>query len=366
MAGHKQKKRKIAHSQRSEDNGGEIDTSKPTAVFTPSGGRSQTFSVAIAGSIIANAKSIEQKTYLAGSIARALAVFCVDEIVIFDDELPSKKKLRPDECTGYDDPSHFLAHVLSFLEAPAYMRKTFFPMHINLKFAGTLPSLDMPHHLRAHEWCEYREGVAVAKDQYSMYGDGKSKKQKGSKEEDGSGVYTLVDTGLPEYVRIPNLEIPEYTRTTVRFKSDDPADGADAVAPSAPREEVGYYWGYAVRRCETLSAVFTECPFDGGYDLSFGTSERGTPLSEVVASKTSIPKYKHAIVVIGGVAGLENAVKVDKELQARGIKPMEVDQVFDYWVNLLPGQGSRTIRAEEAVWLGLMGLQPVVERNNSL
>ena len=44
-----------------------------------------------------------------------------------------------------------------------------------------------------------------------------------------------------------------------------------------------------------------------------------------------------------------------------GIRPAEVEKLFDHWVNLLPGQGSRTIRTEEAVWLGLTGLRGLFE-----
>ena len=32
-------------------------------------------------------------------------------------------------------------------------------MHPDLRFAGMLPPLDAPHHMRSTEWCEYREGV---------------------------------------------------------------------------------------------------------------------------------------------------------------------------------------------------------------
>lgn len=37
-------------------------------------------------------------------------------------------------------------------------------MHPNLRTAGALPSLDMPHHPRSDEWCDYREGVVVSED----------------------------------------------------------------------------------------------------------------------------------------------------------------------------------------------------------
>lgn len=247
------------------------------------------------------------------------------------------------------------------------MRKYLFPMHRNLRTAGTLPSLDMPHHIRANEWCEYREGVTVADDSQPAGGEDaehtkKNKKNKKKHKEDSTAnSVTVIDTGLPQKIRVPNLSIPESMRVTVKFTSPDTPEEAKPVAPSAPREEVGYYWGYNVRRCSSLSAVFTECPFDGGYDLSFGTSERGTDILSTTSQP--LPKFQHLLIVFGGVAGIEMAVKGDSELAEKGVTPGEAEKLFDYWVNVLPGQGSRTIRTEEAVWLGLMGLQGVVKNN---
>jgi len=48
-------------------------------------GRTHTLSIAVPGSILANAQSAELQTYLAGQIARAATIFCVDEVVVFDD-----------------------------------------------------------------------------------------------------------------------------------------------------------------------------------------------------------------------------------------------------------------------------------------
>ncbi|KAL1987718.1 hypothetical protein VTN96DRAFT_2558 [Rasamsonia emersonii] len=344
---HKSKKRKISQHQTGR-NDEHVDTSKPSAIFTPKGPRLHTLSVALPGSIIENAKSHDQKTFLAGTIARALAVFSVDEVVIFDDDNPPRPgrifdDLTTDEYTATKDPSHFLAHLLSYLETPPHLRKHLFPMHPNLRTAGTLPSLDMPHHPRADEWCDYREGVVVS-------GDGEKP--------------TLVDTGLPKKIQLNDYDIPSKTRVTIKFGSRDSYEkDAEPVDPAEPREQAGYYWGYSVRRCGSLSAVFTECPFDGGYDLSFGTSERGAPISQVLAEPSSIPKYRHLLVVFGGVAGIEAAITADPGLLEKGLTPATAGELFDYWVNVLPDQGSRTIRTEEAVWLGLMGLRGLVERN---
>lgn len=304
-----------------------------------------------------SAKSHDKKTQLAGSIARALAVFSVDEVVIFEDDHRPRNPKFDDEYTAFTHPSHFLAHVLSYLETPPHLRKMLFPIHRNLSSAGTLPSLDMPHHLRANEWCGYREGVTVAEEDQKK----KSKRHK-LKLDDGDkdpAAGTLVYTGLPKASRLKGVHIPESTRVTVKFRTDNPSGGVDAVAPSAPREESGYYWGYSVRRCDSLSNVFIECPFEGGYDLSFGTSERGQALSEVV--KKDIPRYKHLLVVFGGVAGLEAAVQADRSLQ---LNPNDAHEVFDYYVNVLPGQGSRTVRTDEAVWLGMTGLENMIQENH--
>lgn len=343
-----------------------------------------------------SAQSPEQKTLLAGAIARALAVFCVDEVVVFEDdefhtssdedssateaEYGLSNHGRRHEYTAYSDPSHFLAHLLSYLETPPYLRKHLFPMHPNLRTAGLLPSLDMPHHLRANEWCDYREGIVVSaaeqqRNQWDRsHSRNKNKRNNRKRSYDSSGddsdqsfqnqntssrPTAVVDTGLSQKITVPDTGLPERTRVTVRLHQD----GAQSVHPSVPRAEAGYYWGYYVRRCRSISAVFTECPFDGGYDLSFGTSERGVPFHRVLQEGSkSLPQYKHMLIVFGGVAGIEAAIRNDPQLKEMRIAPTEANKLFDYWVNFLPGQGSRTIRTEEAVWLGLTSLRALAEK----
>jgi predicted SPOUT superfamily RNA methylase MTH1 len=301
-------------------------------------------------------------------IARALAVFCVDEIIIFDDD-PKAFKTRVDDLhteqyTAFTDPSHFLTHVLAYLETPPYLRKHLFPMHPNLKLAGVLPSLDMPHHLRANEWCEYREGVVVPDGDNDGGGGPEGGGGRAASKMNGIAKPAIIETGLPQNVIIHDMEIPELARVTVKFPSRDAPEDAEPVDPNAHREESGYYWGYSVRRANSLSAVFTESPFDEGYDLSFGTSERGASIANVLV-EPSLPKYEHLLVVFGGVAGIEEAVRADKKLLNKGIMPTDAEKLFDYWINILPGQGSRTIRTEEAIWLGLMGLRPLVVNNRN-
>ena len=302
-------------------------------------------------------------------------MFCVDEVVVFNDgQAERKRRTRgrdtsdqknvdgEDEYTGYSDPDNFLMHILSYLETPPHLRKYLFPMHPDLKLAGSLPSLDMPHHLRAHEWCPYREGVVVESSQVS----------EDDMDTDNEPTQTIIDSGLRHKISLP-IMIPLNTRVTMKFldRPGSPdkqatAPSAVAVAPSTPREEGGYYWGYTVRKASCISSVFTESPFDEGYDLTFGTSERGTPISKLAspaANDPQIPEFEHMLVVFGGVAGLEAAFKTDEELKSKAV--LKPEKLFDFWINLCPGQGSRTIRTEEAVWIGLMGLRDVVVQNGN-
>ncbi|EPE25110.1 alpha/beta knot [Glarea lozoyensis ATCC 20868] len=343
-----------------------VDTSKPTAVFQPTQGREWTVTVALPGSIVKNAQSIERQTSLAGHIARALSVFCVDEVVVFSDgnDAPNPAKRHhnrthsyshqadpsQDEYTGKSDPDHFLVHLLSYLETPPHLRRPLFPVHANLRYAGSLPSLDLPHHLKPDEWCPYREGVTLP----------------GANEEG-----TFVEAGLRIPVTVKE-QIPENTRVTLKFSPGAEKAAKDTTSEvimaepgssDEPREESGYFWGFNIRRAENLSEVFTECPYDGGYDISIGTSERGIDSQQLYSGNEDekIGKFKHLLVVFGGVAGLEVAVKNDSELQKLGV--VEAKDVFDRWVNVCPGQGSRTIRTEEAVWIGLTSLRRLVVEN---
>jgi predicted SPOUT superfamily RNA methylase MTH1 len=57
--------------------------------------------------------------------------------------------------------TEFFVKNLEYLETPQYLRKMLFPKHTALRFASLMNPLDTPHHMRATEWCQYREGVVM-------------------------------------------------------------------------------------------------------------------------------------------------------------------------------------------------------------
>ncbi|TDH72201.1 hypothetical protein CCR75_001025 [Bremia lactucae] len=300
-------------------------------------GRAYTLSMAIPGSILDNAQTKELKTYLAGQVARAAVIFQVDEIIVFDDQLAASASTSGVPKKRAHDCHVFMARILQYLETPQYLRRALFPMHSDLSCAGLLNPLDCPHHLRAHEWSVYREGVVT---------------DRPLKEKEGSHVYVglsrevVVDKRIQPGIRV-TVKIDEASK---EFKKKMVGT---LVSLAEPREQLGVYWGYTTRFAPLLSNVWTDCPFSGGYDLKIGTSERGT--LSVDDPGFSLPTFRHALIVFGGVAGLEECVDADETVVVSG---EDSSTLFDMWVNTCPEQGSRTIRSEEALLISLAALRP--------
>eukprot|EP01035_Chromulina_nebulosa_P020881 gene20881-27068_t len=96
-------------------------------------GINQTVSIAIPSSFIKHGQSPELRSYLVGQIARACAIYEIDEIIVFIDT-PSELSNDPTKL-----PSHMIVRLLQYIETPAYLRKSLFPFHPDFKFAGLLP-----------------------------------------------------------------------------------------------------------------------------------------------------------------------------------------------------------------------------------
>ncbi|CAG4919112.1 unnamed protein product [Colias eurytheme] len=304
-----------------------------------------TVSIAVPGSILENAQSAELRTYLAGQIARAACVFCVDEVIVFDDigDQLNTKKSKLDDGDGVIVARKScvqLARILQYLECPQYLRKHFFPIHKDLEFAGLLNPLDAPHHLRMSNDFKFREGITMNK---------KVKPGKGSQ----------VNVGLLKDVSTDKLLSPGI-RVTVRMLPTPEGSKklkGKIVSLATPRAETGVYWGYTVRIANSLSQVFTQCPYKDGYDLTVGTSDKGTPLDEMPEKQVG---YNHALIVFGGLHGIEAALESDEQLQVN-----DASLLFNHYVNVLPNQGSRTIRTEEAILIALTSLQTKLNPKNA-
>jgi predicted SPOUT superfamily RNA methylase MTH1 len=290
------------------------------------------------GSIIDNALTQELRSYLVGQIARAVTLFCVDEIVIFSSEDAARSAVGVGNSRT--DGSVFMARVLQYLECPQYLRKSIFPMHPDLRCVGALAPLDAFNHPRSNEQCPYREGLI-------------SEKPAGEH-------CSYAEVGLQKEIPVDRT-LPAGTRVTVRMPNPSFKGGVGVVVPPRePRERLGLHWGYSVRIAKDLHAVWSECPFSGGYDLSVGSSDKGE--KRWMEPDFRIPSFKHLLLVFGGLEGLEPVVGAHPDMAMRGV---DAESLFDFYLNLCPWQGSRTIRTEEAVFVGLAALQQHMRRANA-
>lgn len=295
-------------------------------------GRKHTVSVAVPASIIANAQSFELRAYLVGQIARATTIFTIDEIVIYEDQ-----SALPKSEEGVSQALAFFVRNLQYLETPQYLRRNLFQIHKDLKFAGLQNPLDAPHHMRMDEWSPYREGTVTSEDK------------------DGG---CWVNCGLQHDVWIDQV-VPKNVRITVKINRESWDAGETVtgkpVSPEEPRVGNGMYWGYQTRVAASLKDALEGTSFDEGYDLIMGTSERG----DVVDANFSLPKFKHALIVFGGLGGLEEVLEDD----LCGVSERDPSKLFKTYVNACVNQGSRTIRCEEALLVTMSVLRPVLMRN---
>ncbi|KAM3707380.1 hypothetical protein ACJW31_02G020600 [Castanea mollissima] len=326
---HDSEKKKKKKKQKKQTNKADSDHEEEEAKEIP------TVTIALAGSIINNAQSLELATRLAGQIARAATIFRIDEVVVFDNK-SDHSVTELDSSEENETGAPFLIRILRYLETPQYLRRALFPKHNSLRYVGVLPPLDAPHHLRKHEWAPYREGVTL--------------------KERSLDLGTLVDVGLHKHVVIDQVVEPG-TRVTVAMGTNRNLDTdlpREIASPSKPREESGMYWGYRVRYASNLSSVFKDCPYKGGYDHLIGTSEHGLIVN---SSNLTIPTFRHLLIAFGGLAGLEESIEEDNNLKGKNAQ-----EVFDSYLNTCPHQGSRTIRTEEAILISLQYFQEPISR----
>ncbi|RMZ99481.1 hypothetical protein BpHYR1_028730 [Brachionus plicatilis] len=290
-------------------------------------GRSFTLSIAIPGSIMSKVPSKELKTYVAGQIGRAAALFCVDEIIVYNEYAIENKQ--------HNDYNEQLIKILEYLECPQYLRKALFPPHKYLEHVGLLHPLEAHHHFKLNDHWEYRDGVVT---------DIPSKDGKGS----------WVDIGLLNKIEIDKKLQPGIRVTVKKLVADSGKIKGKVVSPETPRVESGLYWGYQVRYAGSFRKIIFESSFKGNYDLKISINLNANQLN--LESIDKLPSAKRVLIVFGGVNGIEPAIEADEKLKAN-----KLEQIFDFVCESKDADqkyGSRSIRLEEAILVSLAVLRP--------
>ena len=268
--------------------------------------------IAVPVSVISDTPHLREKTSKIGLIGRAAAIFRVDEIIVYSDNP------KANQVSDLD----FIALLLNYLETPQYLRKRLFKLEPNLQFAGILPPLRTPHHpvsgkTRDLKVGEYREGVVLSRDREGL----------------------LVDIGVEQPAVLRETQYAVGDRLTLQIVNV----GARTEVQTVNREDIPVYWGFRVRE-ENRS--FGQILADGEFDLTIATARLGDKFMDAadeLGKKWS--RSQHILVAFGAPSrGLHEIVKEE------GVK---LEAMVDFIVNTIPGQGTATVRTEEALLASL-------------
>jgi predicted SPOUT superfamily RNA methylase MTH1 len=268
--------------------------------------------IAIPASVISDTPHLREKTSKIGLIGRAAAIFRVDEIIVYPDN-PKANQVRE---------LGFISLLLSYLETPQYLRKSLFKLEPNLQFAGILPPLRTPHHplsgkTRDLKVGEYREGIVLSKAKEGL----------------------LVDIGVEQPALLRETHYADGDRLTLQIVNV----GGRIEVQAANRDDVPLYWGYQVR---VDKRSFAQIVTDEEFDLTIATARLGVKFTDVaghIGKEWSCAQ--HVLVAFGAPSrGLHEIAKEE------GAK---LEAIVDFVVNMIPAQGTATVRTEEALLASL-------------
>ncbi|HUS78091.1 MAG TPA: RNA methyltransferase [Patescibacteria group bacterium] len=262
--------------------------------------RGTRLSIAIPSSLVAEVPHLREKTLVIGDVARAASIYRVDGIYIYRDE--------PDE-------GRLLQQVLKYVETPQYLRRHLIGRRPELSYAGVLPPLRTPHHPlekdhRKLARGEFREGVVLSEE----------------------GGEFLVDIGVDRPLRAEGKAPSIGGRATVQVTRVTP----ELMGRFARKKDIESYWGFEVHLAQMRLARLLS---SGEFDLSIATSRYGMSYPDAEPQIRSVWRgAKNALIAFGSPRrGLGDLLGVDLE------------SLFDHVVNMIPDQGSETVRTEEAL-----------------
>lgn len=270
--------------------------------------REKRISIAIPASVVSDTPHLREKTSKIALIGRAAAIFRVDEIIIYQDNLKIDQTVE----------MNLIALLLSYMEAPQYLRKRLFKIQPELQFAGILPPLRTPHHpldkqMKQLKVGEYREGITLSKTGESM----------------------LVDIGVEQPALIRDRQIPVNKRVTVKITKIE----RQVEAELANQEDITTYWGYSVAEEKSSLGKLVK---GRHFDLTIATSKYGHPFAKVAEEIADRWRDSRSILIVFGAPtrGLNEIARYEG---------LGLNDIFDYVVNTIPLQGTETVRMEEAL-----------------
>lgn len=271
-------------------------------------------SIFIPASILDEVPDPKQKAIKIGMIGRAAAIFRVEEIVIYPDKIGK----------NYEEKSKCIENMLRYLETPQYLRKRLFKLSKEFRYVGLLPPLATPHHPLKKKFDELRNGEI--REGFVV------KTLKGK---------ALVDVGTEKLlpVVLKNTKISKGERVTIKIIKKNKR----TLGVPVSKNEINIYWGFKITTAkEPLGTFFKKFH----YDLVIATSRYGKLITDIYESIISDLARVDTVALLFGSPreGLHEILKRESK---------KLSDIADYIVNMIPGQGVRTVRTEEAIYASL-------------
>jgi predicted SPOUT superfamily RNA methylase MTH1 len=263
--------------------------------------------VAIPDTSLVDCSDLRQKTVKSGILARAMAVFRVERVIVYETgNLRSKTKRDSD----------LLVRLLEFMDTPQYLRRRIFPKTPSLKFVGLLPPLRTRSHPLDSKPSELSVGMTRWGVQVRL---GK------------------VDIGVGELIDHSEA-LSERSPTLLRIIETTPKIRVEPIN----RSEIERYWGFDVERITSLADRLS----DAAHMTRIIFSRKAPPynrLEDEIAS--TVANTRSILAVFGGpMHGVAELLSSEKDA---------IKKNSDFWVNTILGQGTETVRLEEAVLASL-------------
>ena len=263
--------------------------------------RKSKLSIAIPSSVVSEYNNLREKTEVLGQIARSVAIFRAEEVVIYPDQ---------------QDESTLIKLILGYVETPQYLRKHLYRVRPELQYAGAISPLRTPHHqlessVNDLKVGEFREGVLF----------------------DFEGV-NVVDIGVEKNIKLVGRAPSTGSRVTVRVIQKNPE-----LCELAKKRDIPYYWGFEI---QASKKTLGEIALARYYDLMISTSRLGDSIKVKQDELKARWEDSKSILVVFGSPRFGVAEILSRERHT-------VPELFDFNVNTIPNQGCETVRVEEAL-----------------
>jgi predicted SPOUT superfamily RNA methylase MTH1 len=269
--------------------------------------------VALPSTTLAEANSLLEKTIKVGFMARALAIFKVEQLVVYRDE------------TEDIDERTLLGKLFNYLACPQYLRKKVFPLDSDLRYVGLLPPLNTPNHPMEKnvkdlpEVC-YREGLVVGRTEEKY----------------------LADVGVETLLAFEgSKKLKKGDRVILRFVKK----GGEVVeVREVERDEVPHYFGFTIDVTNlNLRELISSFKRDS---LVIATSKYGRDVRRELQNLRELMRRHERMLLIFGspFRGLYEIARKEG---------FNLDEEVHMTLNFVPEQGTKTVRVEEALYSAL-------------